>query len=175
MRIRHWIIATIVIAAGVFLFAGIGATDTKEAKEVIELNWVKYDKGLELAAKENKLVMVDFYTNWCRYCKKMDKETFAEETVAKYLSEKFIVVKVNAESKETVVTANGSLSEKDLSKSFGVRGYPAYWFLKPDGEKINNIPGYVPADRFINILRYFGEGYYETKTWKEYASGLEAK
>ncbi|MEE9553727.1 MAG: thioredoxin fold domain-containing protein [candidate division Zixibacteria bacterium] len=174
MRSKQWIITMAVVAVGIFLFAGIGSTDNKESKEVIELNWVKYDKGLELAAKANKPIMVDFYTNWCKFCKKMDKETFAEETVAKYLNENFVIIKVNAESKETVITADGSLSERALSKSFGVRGYPAYWFLKPDGEKISNIPGYVPADKFIIVLQYFAEGHYETKTLKDYFNSLQS-
>ena len=180
MRMNRWILTLVIILAGVLTYAGISATDAEEAKpakdakmakaakDAVALSWVKYDKGLELAAKENKPIMVDFYTNWCKFCKKMDNETFTDGTVARYLDENFVLVKVNAESNETVITSNGNLSERQLSQSFGVRGYPAYWFLKSNGEKINNVPGYVPPDKFITILRYFGEGHYETTTWKDY-------
>ena len=168
MRVNRWIITLAAISAAVFMFAGISFSDTEVSKETIELKWLKYDKGLELAAKENKPVMVDFYTNWCGYCKKMDRETFTNDAVAKYLNDNFVIVKVNAESNETVATSDGSLSERQLSQSFGVRGYPAYWFLKSNGEKISNVPGYVPADKFITILRYFGEGHYDSTSIKEY-------
>jgi len=146
----------------------------KTAKVDSGLSWVKYDKGLVLAAKENKPILIDFYTNWCGWCKKMDRETFSNDSVAQYLNDRFITVRVNAESNEMLATGNGSLSEKDLSRSFGVRGYPTYWFLKSNGEKINNISGYSPPDRFITVLKYIGDSHYQTKTWQEYLKSLES-
>jgi len=174
MRFRRWFILGILLTAGILLLANIGFTDTEAAKSEKGIVWVKYDEGIKLAAKEQKAILVDFYTNWCGYCKKMDRETFSDPKVAGYLGEKFIAVKVNAESNETVVTPGGPVSEKELSRLFGVRGYPTYWFLSSDGEKINNLSGYRPPDIFLTVAQYIGDSHYKTKTWKEYQESLPA-
>lgn len=174
MRSKRWIISAAILAVSVLILVNIGFTGNEKQPTESKLNWLKYDEGLQLAAKLNKPVFVDFYTNWCKFCKKMDRETFADESIYKYMNEKFVMVKVNAESNNVVATADGNISEKDLSRSFGVRGYPTYWFLKSSGEKINNISGYAPPERFITVLKYIGDNIYQDKTWNEYLKGLQA-
>lgn len=177
MRLKGLIVTTAILAAAVFLMVKIGFTDTQEPKPKLdkELKWLKYDEGLKLAAEANKPVMVDFYTNWCGFCKKMDRETFTDEDVKGYLGEKFVIVKVNAESNDMLATSEGTISERQLARSFGVRGYPTYSFLKPNGERINDVPGYKPPDAFLALLKYFGDGHYQSETWKEYVAGLREK
>ncbi len=158
---------------GVIAFVDFSAAQEKKNQKA-DLNWVSYDEGLKIAAKNEKLIFVDFYTDWCGYCKKMDRETFANKEVSDYLKKNFVVVKVNAESKTAMELPTGSISGSQLSKSFGVRGYPTYWFLKPNGEKINNISGYSPPNKFIHVLMYVGGGHYETKTFTEFLSDTTA-
>ena len=142
--------------------------ETESSSKSSKVNWVSYDEGLKLAAKENKVIFVDFYTTWCKFCVKMDKETFARRDVADYMNEKIIAVKINAESNTKIKLSNGEFSGRELAKSFGVKGFPTYWFLKSDGEKINYFSGYRPADVFIDIVKYVGDGHYATKTMQEY-------
>jgi thioredoxin-related protein len=168
MKFRHWIIISILSLAGMALLFNIGFSDTDKSEAENTIKWIKYDEGLKIAAEENKPILIDFYTKWCGFCKKMDRETFSNDKVARYLDEKFVTVKVNGESNETVALSEGSLSERQVSRSFGVRGYPTYWFLKASGEKIDNIRGYRPPEMFMTILQFIGDGHYENKTWKEY-------
>ncbi len=134
------------------------------------IKWYKYDEGLKLAAAAKKTVIVDFYTNWCGWCKKMDKETFTDKRVIDYMNKTYIAVKVNAESKETISLPNGPTDGIKLAKSFGVSGYPNYTFLDSEGKKINALPGYKKADEFIIILKYIGDGAYKTQNYKDYYS-----
>lgn len=175
MKFRHWIILVMFSLAAMTMLFNTGFSDTDKPKVESAIKWVKYDEGLRMAAEENKPIFVDFYTNWCGYCKKMDRETFSDAEVASYMREKFVTVKVNAESNETVAVSDESLSEKQVSRSFGVRGYPTYWFLKASGEKIDNVRGYRPPESFLTILQFIGDGHYENKTWKEYMDEIKSK
>ncbi|OQY04691.1 MAG: hypothetical protein B6I22_09050, partial [Desulfobacteraceae bacterium 4572_123] len=62
-----------------------------------EINWYDYEKGLTLGKNSNKKIMINFYGEWCRYCKKMEKETFAAAKVADYLNANFISIRINTD------------------------------------------------------------------------------
>jgi thioredoxin-related protein len=125
------------------------------------VTWVSYDLGLENAKKENKPIMVDFYTSWCGWCKKMDKETFAHKDVSKLLSQDYVAVKLNAESSKKLKIGGQDLTERDVAKDFKVTGYPTICFLKADGDKIGCLPGYAGPEHFVNVLSYIKDKAYE--------------
>ena len=52
-------------------------------------SWARWDAGLQAAAAGKRYVLVDVYTDWCGWCKVMDKNTFSEPNVAKILNENF--------------------------------------------------------------------------------------
>ena len=94
------------------------------------INWVRsYDEALSLAAKENKPIMADFSTGWCGWCKKLDQETFVDDKVVK-LSEKFVCLKIDGDK------------NSDLTRKYGVSGYPTILFMDPKGNVIGGRPGY---------------------------------
>ena len=106
-----------------------------------EIQWVySLSKGLELAKKGKKPLMVDFYADWCGWCKKLDKDTYSNSELIK-LSTKFISVKVN--------------TDKDFqdARKYKVRGLPTIIFLKSDGEIINKVIGYRDKEYFIKIMK----------------------
>ncbi len=124
--------------------------------------WLKFNPALEKAAKEDKAILVDFYTDWCHWCKVMDEKTFGEAKVAQKLKERFVTVKLNAEdTNETVSYDNQTFTNPDFTRSFGVTGYPALAFLDSKGKPITLVPGYIPADQFINILDWIDQKCYE--------------
>ena len=69
--------------------------------------WLPFNEGMALAAKENKHVVIDFYTTWCHWCKVMDRETFSNPEVKKYLAENFVTIRINAESTSEKVSYKG--------------------------------------------------------------------
>ena len=61
------------------------------------------------------------------------------------------------------------MTERELSlRVYGVRGYPTYWFLNPEGEKLYPASGYQQAPRFVDLIEYFGESHYKTKSFKSF-------
>jgi thioredoxin-related protein len=128
-----------------------------------ELNWLTIEQAQELQGNTDKLFLVDVYTDWCGWCKVMDKKTFTDEGIKKYLDENFYVVKFNAEQKEPI-TFNG---KEYLWRSGGRRGvntlaiemlngrlgYPSLVFLDSNLEKIKVVPGYKTPDQLMDVIK----------------------
>ena len=97
------------------------------------------DAALLQAQEQDKDVFIDFYTNWCKPCKMMDKQVFPQEKLGKYFNSKFISLKVNAE-KEGV----------ELAKKYGIKAYPTFVILDKNGSlKHMFAGGILDGDRFI--------------------------
>jgi thioredoxin-related protein len=125
------------------------------------VEWLEYGDALDRARQENKHLLVDFYTNWCGWCKVMDKNTYGDSTVATYLRDHFVLTKVNAESPKRIRVGDGTKSGIELARDYGVGSFPITWFVKPDGNRLDRIMGYVPPDRFHKALVYVHERGYE--------------
>jgi len=137
---------------------------TRSEKAPENLVWVDYGTALERAKTENKHVLVDFYTSWCGWCKVMDRKTYTDASVMNALNENFILARVNAESGKQFEVGKTRMSGRQVAREFGVSSFPMTWFLKPDGSRLVNIAGYVPAEKFITALEYVGERQYEGAT-----------
>ena len=132
--------------------------------------WRGWNEGLAAASGGSKPVIVDVYTDWCGWCKRMDRDVYARSDVSEYLNQHFVMVRLNAESAERVNYAGRSLTARALSGSFEVTGYPTTIFLKPDGTHLVNVPGYIPADKFLKLVRYVGDGHMDKgESWEAYS------
>jgi thioredoxin-related protein len=135
------------------IIAGNGDKDKNiknSGKESI--NWISIDEAQKLGKKEPRKIIVDVYTDWCGWCKKMDKNTFANEEVVKYVNQHFYAVKLNAESKETVTYNGKELTKQELARAFRVSGYPTVVLIDENFETVFPLPGYREAAEFKSIL-----------------------
>ncbi len=131
------------------------ATKTKSLKD--ENGWYHdWDEGIAAAVKEKKPVLIDFYTDWCKWCKVMDEETFSASEVKKILESNWVTIKIDAEDKKASGTfEDRTLPYDRLALAFGVRGYPSYLFIDNAGEPVTVVSGYFPKEQFIPVLDYF--------------------
>ena len=129
-----------------------------------------FEDALKKAASENKRVVIDVYTDWCGWCKKMDAEAYSNDEVKKLLEDNFVLVKLNAEGKDKLTYNGKKYTEEELSYYFEVFSFPTTIFLEPDGKLISfkydnypmkNIPGYVKTDEFKKLLIFFRDGKYK--------------
>jgi thioredoxin-related protein len=121
--------------------------------------FVGWDEGLAEARRTGRPIVVDVFTSWCGWCKRMDREVYAREDVRAYLRERFVAIKLDAESSAPVRYEGRRLTGRSLASQFRVSGYPTTIFLRADGTHVANVPGYVPADRFLLLLRFVSEGH----------------
>ncbi|GMN09478.1 thioredoxin fold domain-containing protein [Croceitalea sp. MTPC9] len=148
------------------------------AQEVI---WLSWDEAYQLSQtdKNPKKIFVDVYTDWCGWCKKMDKDTFQNPEVATYMQANYYMVKLNAEGKKDI-TYNGKTfkfvpqgrrgyHEFAAALLQGKMSYPTVVFLDENLGMLSPVPGYQKVEPFMQIARYFGENIYKEKDWKTYA------
>jgi thiol:disulfide interchange protein len=99
-----------------------------------------YDKALAQAKSEKKLVMVDVYTDWCGWCKKLDKDVYTKADVVA-LSKEFVCIKLNPEK------------DRKNGKLFKVDGYPAIIFTDAKGKELHRIGGYMAPEPFMAEMK----------------------
>lgn len=137
-----------------------------------ELGWLSYGDGVARAAAEGKPMVLDFWTDWCHWCKVMDKDTYGNPEVRRQMAQHFVAIKVDAESEKPQGGA-GSPTGVELARSFGVASYPTTWFVDSKGEKIAPLPGFVPPEQFGPILDYIASNAYKTQTFQSFQAARD--
>jgi thioredoxin-related protein len=150
-----------------FVFATSVFAQTDENKKD-ELEWLKFNEGLEKAKNENKKVIIDFYTDWCGWCKVMDQKTYSVEKIKKYLREYFVLIRFNPELEGSYKFLEKELTGAQMAQVFNVSGFPSTAFLRPDGKGIGIEAGYIPPEDFYPLIRYVGGDHYTNMKWEDF-------
>ncbi len=138
-----------------------------------QVKWHTIEEAAKASIGE-KTYFIDFYTSWCGYCKKMDRETFTDPTVAKILNRYFYPVKFDAEGSNSFSwfgqTYNPAKAGRNRTHEFarGLQGYPSFALIKADGTPMQVIPGFSSAKEFTVILWYFASGDYNLYPFDKY-------
>ncbi len=120
----------------------------KARSEEVVFSQGSYKEILELAQRENKKIMIDFFTDWCKWCVELDNVVYKSDEVAQYANANQINWKVDAEKGEGI----------ELAKKYKVNGYPTIVFTEPDGTEIDRIVGYYKPQKFLEMMKNFNEG-----------------
>ncbi len=99
-----------------------------------------------VAANEDQLIAIDFWTDWCYWCKVLDTAVFADPKGIEFFSKDMVLARINAEV-DTV-----------LAKKYHVTGYPTILLIDKNGEEIDRLVGFAPTDEFIQTLLDFSNG-----------------
>jgi len=142
---------------------------TKNAKEKVK--WMTIEEALAKNAKEPRKIIIDFYTDWCGWCKRMEKNTFNHPQIAKYINKNFYPVKFDAEGSESVMYKDleykSTKSKRPgriagthefayyMANNKGRMGYPTIVFLDGESNKITYVPSYLSPTDLDGILKFF--------------------
>jgi len=111
--------------------------------------WEKDTSFETVLSKSNgKIILLDFETEWCGWCKKLDENTYSDENVKNFGKTHLLSMKIDAEKGEGI----------ELAKRYNVRGFPTIVFTNNDGEEIDRIVGYRDPIPFLNELRRVQSG-----------------
>lgn len=150
---------------------------TLSAQEA-EINWMSWEEAMEASKQEPRKIFVDVYTDWCGWCKKMDKSTFKDASIVKELNKNFYAVKFDAEQKKVInfsgnefkFVAAGRRGYHQLAYALldGRMGYPAFVYLNESFERIMLSPGFKQVDQLQKELEYASSEAYKDQDWEEY-------
>jgi len=143
-----------------------------------KVQWYSIEEAFQLSASEPRILVIDVYTDWCGWCKRMDAATFSDPEVAASLNKYFYPVKLNAEGKEDIVLGdktykfvdNGRRGYHELAAivTKGRLSYPTISYVDERGRVLNAAPGYKGPDQFKVYLDYYRDEAYKTQSWEDF-------
>jgi thioredoxin-related protein len=144
--------------------------------KVEKIEWLKLDEVSAKIKMQSKPVLIDLYTDWCHWCKVMDKKTYGNSKVAEYINEHFYSSRINAEGKEPLIwktktyTFNSRYQVSDfaLYVTYGRMSFPTTVIIADEESEPIPIAGFMEPKEIEGILKYYGEGAYKTKNYPDF-------
>ena len=149
------------------------------------INWLTWEEAQIKHGITKKKFFVDVYTDWCKWCDKMEKTTLSEPSVVEYINENYYAIRFDAEDKSEI-TYNNKVFKP--IKSFGKRpthelaieimsgniGYPTVVFIDEKLKVIQPIQGYQDVKTLKMVMTFFAGNYYKEMRWKPYVNEYNA-
>lgn len=148
------------------------------------VKWYSWEEAVKANKTNKKKFMVDVYTDWCGWCKRMDAATFEKPEVAKYINDNFYAIKLDAEMKADIEFRGstfvfypnaGRKGVHSLAYSLleGQMSYPSIVFLDENVDRIMISKGYKGPEDFLKELKYTSEEHYKTVNLDTYKAKPE--
>ena len=142
------------------------------------ITWLEWEEGVNKSSEENKKIIVDLYTQWCGWCKKMDKTTFRDSIIVDYINDNYVAIKFDAEHRDDIqikgqtykFTKGGLRGYHALAAKMthGQLRYPTIVFLNEEAQVIQALPGFQTAQNLEKILFYFAEDHHKSTPWSTF-------
>lgn len=154
-----WMLASLLTLSAVIYGFAPNAISTNDK----EIQWQTMENALVAQQKTGKKLLIDVYTDWCKWCKVMDEKTFTDPELIRYVNENFIPVKFNAEQREAI-TFKGQTYQYQKGGRRGMHGlayelmqknasYPSFVLLDENLAHLKIIKGYKDAPTFLANLQ----------------------
>jgi len=171
----------IYIAIFLLSVSPIYSQEIEEPKETI--NWVSISEVEKLTKENPKKIFIDIYTNWCGWCKRMERTTFQNPYIVKYVNENFYSVKLNAETRDTIIyrkmayafNPNFKTNQLAVSLMDARMGYPTTVYLDEKLKKVGRIASFLSVKKFEAVINYYNKEEYKNMTWEKYEKSFESQ
>ncbi|NDK55443.1 thioredoxin family protein [Pontibacter fetidus] len=176
MKKIYTLLLLFVLASGIMAFTSSTTPDEGKKGKAETINWISIEEAEAKIKKQPRKILIDVYTDWCGWCKKMDQTTFSDPEVAAYINKHYYAVKLDAEGKKPITVKGHTYTFKPEYKSHelalallnGQMSYPSTVYLDEEMKMLTPVAGYLDKKAFTKIIRYFGENHHKTMTWQEY-------
>lgn len=162
----------------IYIFVSFSAINAQK------INWISIEKAVELNKTTEKKFLIDVYTDWCGYCKKMDRETYENKNIIKYINKNFHPVKLDAEQKDSIVFKGKTFKFIEKGRRgyhefaafvlSGKMSYPSTVFFDKDESFLEKIPGYLEPKLMEKILVFLGEDKFKNTEWTEFDKNFKS-
>ncbi|MBX2840262.1 MAG: DUF255 domain-containing protein [Flammeovirgaceae bacterium] len=130
-----------------------------------EILWLDFPQLEDSMRRNPKKVIIKIETDWCKYCKLMDKTTFNDPKIVQILNENYYLIKLDAESKSDIKFLGRNYKFKASGKDVGIHElaeilgrtggnleYPTISFLNEKFQPIFNKDGYLNKKDFLKLI-----------------------
>lgn len=145
-----------------------------------KIKWHSIDEAIKLASQDPRVLVVDVYTDWCGWCKRMDATTFSDPKIIKMMNENFYPVKLDAEGKDDIIIGDRTFKFVESGQrgyheiaaiiTRGRLSYPTISYVDAQGKVLQAAPGYKTPDQFRVYLAYYADGAYKDQTFDEFSA-----
>ncbi len=137
------LVSVLIFALGFLLMIGCGEKGDETVIGTQEIDFITdYDSALAVAQQKGQKVLIDFYTEWCKWCKTLDTVTYVDSAVIEY-SKTLVFAKIDAEA------------DTSTTQKYKVQGYPTIVLVNDDGSEIDRIGGYLEPDEFLETVENY--------------------
>lgn len=136
--------------------------------------WQTFEEAQAAAAEDDRFFLVDVYANWCGWCRRLEREVYADDEVQAYLEQHFAYTRLDFDATDRDVTfAGDTFTMQQMAYLLGAQGVPTVAFLTAEGNYITHVPGFVARDDFLDVLRYIATEAYQEQSWEEFVASEE--
>jgi thioredoxin-related protein len=149
------------------------------------IKWMNWTEMQEAQKKEPRKVLIDVYTGWCGWCKRMDASTFTNPVIVNYVNDNFYAVKFDAETREDInfrgkdykYVSQGMQGYNELAAEIlnNQMSYPTSVYLDENMDEIFPVPGYQESKVFESVLNYVATNSYKTTKFDDYQKSFSGK
>lgn len=168
-------------------FVSFNTSALKDQAEGEGIKWLTFEEAVKLNAKKPRKMIIDVYTDWCGWCKVMDKQTFSDPIIIEYVNANYYAVKLNAEMREKLtfqgVDYEFTVTNPANNKGYhtfaaklldGKLSYPSTVVLDENYNRIGLVPGFLRPEQFDQMLKYYGGNHNKTTPYEEFTKNYKS-
>ncbi len=150
----------------------------KAQEQLDTIKWLSWEEAVAKVDEEPRKIIMEVYTDWCIWCKRMEKHTFSNQSIVRYINDNYYPVRFNAEEKSEIEYENkvykfvksGKNGYHELAAELlkGRLTFPTIVFMDEDLDVIQSLAGYKTPMQFMQIVTYFGDDRHRNTPWATY-------
>ena len=147
--IKNW-------SVGLILLFSLGSFSLQKTGKEEGVKWYDWNEGVVKARNEGKIALIDTYTDWCHWCKVMDRNTYANPAIIELINRDFVAIKFNPELDRKYVNGTDTLNGRQLLSALSggsPGGYPTTYFYLTKKNVMYQEAGYIEPVKFEGLLK----------------------